>query len=120
MLNEDIVKKDKCVQLKSSSGMRNQSDRRMIRDQLVTLEDLEQFKADLVETMKQLLKPGGTNSPKPWLKTHEVRKLLGISTGKLLTLRINGVIPYTRIGNVIYYKAEDIQKLFDNSQPRHL
>jgi len=93
--------------------MKDHLEKRMTRDQLVTIGDLEQLKAELIETMKQLLKSGSLASPKPWLKSDEVRKLLGISAGKLLTLRVNGILPYTRIGNVIYYKTEDIRQLFE-------
>lgn len=96
--------------------MSNQTEKRTTRDQLVTIGDLEQLKTELAEIMKQLLKSGNSIPQKPWLKSYEVRELLGISNGKLLTLRTNGIIPFTRIGNVIYYKAEDIQKLFDKQR----
>ena len=98
--------------------MSNQTERRTTRDQLVTIGDLEQLKTDLAEIMKQLFKPGKSIPQKPWLKSHEVRELLGISNGKLLTLRSNGTLPFTRIGNVIYYKAEDIQELFNKRETR--
>jgi len=98
--------------------MSNQTEKRTTRDQLVTIGDLEQLKTELAEIMKQLLKSGNVIPQKPWLKSHEVRELLGISNGKLLTLRTNGIIPFTRIGNVIYYRAEDIQELFNKQKPR--
>jgi len=98
--------------------MSNQTEKRTTRDQLVTIGDLEQLKADLADMIKQLLKSGSPIREKPWLKSHEVRELLGISNGKLLTLRANGIIPFTRIGNVIYYKAEDIQELFNKQKSR--
>ncbi len=91
--------------------------RRITKDQLVTIEDLEQFKSELTETITKLLKTGSSTPSKPWLKSNEVRKLLGISAGKLLTLRINGVIPFTKIGGVIYYKTEDIHNLFNSNKP---
>lgn len=96
--------------------MSNQTEKRTTRDQLVTIGDLEQLKTELAEIMKQLLKSRNSIPQKPWLKSHEVRELLGVSNGKLLTLRSNGVIPFTRIGNVIYYKAEDIQELFNKQK----
>lgn len=86
--------------------------RRISKDQLVTIEDLEQFKGELTEIIKSLLN-GSSNSPsKPWVKSNEVRKLLGISAGKLLSLRTNGTLPFSRIGGVIYYKTVDIHSLF--------
>src|SRR3546814_16261722 len=83
---------------------------RVTLDQLVTIGDLDRLKTDLIETMQRLLKPGSVPQAKPWLKTQEARKLLGISAGKLLTLRVNGTLPFPKIGSVIYYKAEDIDR----------
>jgi len=43
-----------------------------------------------------------------------VKKLLGISPGTLQNLRINGTLPFTKIGGVILYDYEDIQKMLSN------
>ncbi len=92
---------------------------RLYRDQLVTIDDLEQFKTELLASLEALLKSKGTPPNKKWLKSHEVRKLLGISMGKLLSLRLNGTLPYTKIGSVIYYDYEDIGKMFENRKFTH-
>jgi hypothetical protein len=101
--------------------MNNNSERkqRLYRDQLVTVDDLDQFKTELLESFKTLLKGNGIAPAKKWLKSLEVRKLLGISAGKLLTLRVNGSLPYTKIGGVIYYDQEDIQKMFESKKFSH-
>lgn len=44
-----------------------------------------------------------------WLDNQEVCILLDISPNKLLTLRRNGAITYSRIDRKIYYKRKDIQ-----------
>lgn len=49
--------------------------------------------------------------PKKWLKSHEVRKLLKISPGTLQHLKVNGTIPYTKIGGVHYFDYEKIQEV---------
>lgn len=90
---------------------------RLYRDQLVTVGDLEKFKKELLDAINGLSAGNRPTSTKKWLKTWEVRKILGgISAGKLLTLRSNGTLPFTRIGSVIYYDLEDIQKMFDESK----
>jgi hypothetical protein len=84
--------------------------------ELITREDLKQFKNELLTEMKHLLKPGQGQS-KQWLKSYEVRKLLNISSGTLQNLRVNGTLHYTKIGGLLYYKYEDITKLLeDNSR----
>ncbi len=49
--------------------------------------------------------------PKRWLKSNELRRLLKVSPGTLQTLKLSGIIPYTKIGGVHFYDYEDIQKL---------
>jgi hypothetical protein len=74
---------------------------------------------ELLELLKPLLKGNGTTPVKKWLKSDEVRKLLDISAGKLLTLRINGTLPYTKIGGVIYYDQDDINQMFSSRKFQH-
>ena len=80
--------------------------------EIITKEDLKEFKNELLAEFKLLFQPGMAQS-KQWLKSNEVRKLLNISPGTLQNLRINGTLNYTRIGSIIYYKQEDINKLLE-------
>ncbi|MBE7177566.1 MAG: helix-turn-helix domain-containing protein, partial [Mucilaginibacter polytrichastri] len=60
----------------------------------------------------KLIKPA--TQQKQWLKSHEVRKLLGISPGTLQTLRINETLPYSKVGGTMYYKSSDLNKLMED------
>jgi hypothetical protein len=80
--------------------------------ELITKEDLKEFKSELFNELKQLIK-GGEGQSKNWLKSNEVRKLLKISPGTLQNLRINGTLSFTRVGSIMYYKLEDINKLLE-------
>jgi hypothetical protein len=80
--------------------------------ELITRQDLREFKNDLLNAIKQIIKPGQGQS-KQWLKSVEVRKLLNISPGTLQNLRINGTLRYSKIGGMMYYKLEDIHKLLE-------
>lgn len=84
--------------------------------ELITKEDLKQFKTEMLTELKELIKPGQGQS-KQWLKSAEVRKLLNISPGTLQNLRINGTLRYTKIGGMMYYKLEDITKLLEGGHP---
>jgi hypothetical protein len=83
--------------------------------ELITRQDLREFKNDLLNEIKQIIKPGQGQS-KQWLKSVEVRKLLNISPGTLQNLRINGTLSYSKIGGMMYYKLEDIHKLLDGGR----
>ena len=54
----------------------------------------------------------GLNFSKPdlseWLDNQEVCIHMNISDRKLLSLRLKGLIPFSRIDRKIYYKKEDI------------
>ena len=43
-------------------------------------------------------------------------ELLKVSPGTLQNLRINGTLPYTKIGGIIFYDAEEIEKVMKNNR----
>lgn len=77
---------------------------------IITKEDLQQFKTELLEAIEALLQ-GNTTEQKLWLRTSEVKKLLNVSLGTLQNLRINGTLSYSKIGGTLYYNYKDIEKL---------
>ena len=83
--------------------------------ELVTKEDLRELENNLLNAIKLINKPG-QGEVKKWLKSVEVRKLLNISPGTLQNLRINGTLRYTKIGGIMYYKLEDINKILEGGQ----
>ena len=80
--------------------------------ELITREDLREFKTELLNELKQIMQPGQGQS-KRWLKSSEVRKMLNISPGTLQNLRINGTLRFTKMGSILYYKLEDIDKILE-------
>ena len=81
---------------------------------ILTHEDLQQFKAELISELKSLFKKE-SGATKKWLKSEEVKKLLKVSAGTLQTLRINGTLQYTKIGGIIYYDYEYIEKVMQDN-----
>jgi len=81
--------------------------------EIVTKDDLQSFRTELLQDLKQILSNNLPQKPKQWLKSQEVRKLLKISPGTLQNLRINGTLRYTKIGGLIYYSYEDIEALLE-------
>jgi hypothetical protein len=74
--------------------------------QIITTEDLYLFKQELLEEIKKIVQP--PHQQIKWLRSPEVRKLLGLSPGSLQNLRANGTLPYSKMGGVIYYPYEGI------------
>lgn len=83
--------------------------------EVLTREDLIDFRKLLLNDLKELLNVSATSNKK-WLKSPEVRKILDISPGTLQNLRINGTLAYTKVGGTIYYDNDDIQKLLHGNK----
>lgn len=83
---------------------------------ILTIEDLHDFKKELLQELKTLFPNNHSWNSKKWLKSTEVRKLLSISPGTLQNLRINGTLPYTKVGGVIYYDHDEIQKILSSNR----
>ncbi len=79
---------------------------------IITPDDLENFKQDLIKEIQQLISP--KQAQRKWLKSNEVRRMLLISPGTLQNMRVNGILPFTKIGSVIFYDFDDIQKMLES------
>ncbi len=74
--------------------------------EIITKNDLNELKKELISEITDLLKDATPN--KKWLKSADVRELLNISSGTLQNLRVNGTLPYTKMGKIIYYEYDDV------------
>lgn len=80
---------------------------------ILTKEDLQEFKAELLEDISNLLH-SKTKEQKQWLRSSEVKRILKISSGTLQTLRINGTLRFSKVGGTLYYSYDDIEKLLQS------
>ena len=90
---------------------------RIYREQLLTTDDLNDFKRQLLFEIRNMLKEHVGQPSKKYLKSKDVRKLLSISPGTLQNLRDNGTLPFRRLGGVIYHDSEDIQRILETKKP---
>lgn len=87
---------------------------------IVTQEDLQKFKNELLAELRQLLEPKVNSKQRKWLKSWEVREMLGISRGTLQNMRINGTLKSTRVGGLMFYDNDEITKLLQGKNgPEH-
>jgi len=80
--------------------------------QLITKGDLAEFKNALITELKEII--NHNPQPQKWIRSAEVKKIMNISSGTLQTLRINGTLPFTKIGSIHYYKYEEVLKIFNS------
>ncbi|MBN9294256.1 MAG: helix-turn-helix domain-containing protein [Flavobacteriia bacterium] len=91
--------------------------------EIITLEDLERFGEKLTETLKNIIEENKQPEKQEdtiWLKSHQVQRMLGISPGTLQNLRINGTIPYSKVGGVIFYDRREIIKVMESNKRNSL
>ena len=82
--------------------------------EVITKEDLQVFRLQLINDLKTLLKDK-QDTKKEWLRSCEVRKLLKVSPGTLQNLRITGKLKSSKIGGIFFYKYSEIEKLLDTT-----
>jgi len=85
--------------------------------EIITREDLNEFRELLLNDIKALLGKSPSDHPK-WIKSYQVKNLLKISPGTLQNLRVNGTLRFTKIGGILYYKYEDIIKVLEGNDPK--
>lgn len=99
---------------------------KVMATEIITMDDLENFKSSLLEDIKEVLLENQkiTSSEKReenvWLKSYQIQRMLGISPGTLQNLRINGTLPYTKVGGVIFYDRRELIKVMEMNKRNSL
>jgi hypothetical protein len=79
---------------------------------LITKQDLADFKTELFTELKKLNIGSTTDKDRPeWLRSKEVRALLKISPGTLQNFRIKRILPSKKIGGILYYEYAKIEQI---------
>jgi hypothetical protein len=85
--------------------------------EVITQEDLQKFRLQLLEDLTRIMSGAvQPQSNKEWLRSSEVRKILGISHGTLQNLRIKNILPHRKVGGLMYYKYQDILSLLEGGE----
>ncbi|MBI3137226.1 MAG: helix-turn-helix domain-containing protein [Sphingobacteriales bacterium] len=75
----------------------------------VTAGDLLLLREELFREMNKVMGVREAIPKRPWLKSHEVRRLLKISSGTLQHMRDSGKLKFTRVGGIFFYDVKDIE-----------
>jgi len=83
---------------------------------IVTTEDLKQFKEEMLSEIKELLIKYEKVTIDKWIKSGKVKDKLDISPGTLQNFRINGTIPFSKLNGIIYYDEEKINGILEDNE----
>ena len=78
---------------------------------ILTSQDLEKFKTELITELRQFIKPA-VLPPRDikWHKAAEIKSILKISEGTLRKLRINQQIRASKLSGHWYYDLESLKR----------
>lgn len=65
------------------------------------------------ESLKLLNKSRYDNLKEAWVDSLDVMNMLHVSRRTIRTLRNKGQLPFTRIGNKIYFKLSDVERILE-------
>ena len=80
--------------------------------EIITREEFNSFKNEVLEA----LKPLSNNQEKKFLRSSEMRKMFNISAGTLQNMRINGTLPYSKVGTTILYDYDVVLAILDQNR----
>lgn len=68
----------------------------------------------LTKEMDVFCQQNGDKGMQKWLDNQEVCELLKISKRTVQTYREKGLLPFSQIGHKMYYRPQDVEKVFKN------
>jgi hypothetical protein len=84
--------------------------------EVITTDDLREFKMELLQELESFIKRLAQKPTKRWLKSPQVKELMGISAGTLANLRVNGTLKFSKIGGIILYDYDHIVQVIEDCQ----
>lgn len=86
--------------------------------EIITLEYFQKFESNLQERLAQLELANKGDGFNRWLKSNDVKEMLGISHGTLQQLRDNKTLAYCKVGGIIFYDRLEIEKYLEKSMKK--
>ena len=81
----------------------------MDKNDILTVRHLLEFEVRLINKIKEITKRN--EQQKKWLRTSDLKKLLGLSSSSIQSLRISGILPYSKVNGTLYYDYDEVQAL---------
>jgi hypothetical protein len=80
--------------------------------EIVTREELTSFKQEVLELFKLV----NNGQKKQYLRSSEMRQMFNISAGTLQNMRINGTLPYSKVGTTILYDYDVVLAILNENR----
>lgn len=80
--------------------------------------EIEEFRKQLLQDLISLFSREKEDDNR-WIKTAEVKKILGCSINTIHNYKNAGILSYNKIGGTIYYDKERVYELLNNNNYGH-
>lgn len=84
-------------------------------NEILTKKDLQEFENRLQNKIEAMLKDSSKQKIGEWLRNKDIKKMLGLSDGSVQNLRVNGTLPYTKLGGTYFYRYSDVIFILENN-----
>lgn len=84
--------------------------------EVITTDDLREFRMELLDDIQGIIQQIAQKPPRRWLKSPQVKELMGISAGTLANLRVNGTLKFSKLGGIILYDYDHIISVIEENQ----
>jgi len=81
--------------------------------ELISADELQQFKAELLAELKDAISSIKTSSPNDYLTAEQVKEILGISSKQFQIMRNRHQIIHYVVGRKIYVKRSDLDAFLE-------
>lgn len=83
---------------------------------IIKKDDLDAFKSELVNELMNQLKPliNGAKTPPAYLKSKDVKKILGCSDSTLQHYRNTGKLEFKKVGGSFFYTNDSLEKMMNS------
>jgi hypothetical protein len=82
----------------------------------VTIAQIRHLRNEFMEELLHILEQRRTTPARRWLKSHEVRRMLGISPNTLHRFRTKGLLAFSRVGGIVFYDFYDVIHMLEQSR----
>ena len=85
-------------------------------NELLTRKDLFEVEERISKKLDQLKNQDyGTMK---WLRTSDVSKMLGLSPSSIQSLRISGILPFSKVNGTLFYKPKDVEEMVNEGSTK--
>jgi len=84
-------------------------------NQIITKQDLHDFEKRLQQLIEKIINTSSKSANGEWLRNKDLKEMLGISDGTIQNLRVNGTLPYTKLGGIYYYRYSDVTSILQTN-----